>query len=175
MADFAALAGAVESLGAELVEQNRKIGAQNELITKQNEQLKKFVPRRRFRWLVAGIVVAAIVLFGIGWKFRVSDQTRLRDRDAQQAQTAISQHQTLVAGCERSNDQRAALRRVIERAYTPTPIPDGLPPELRDLVEQSQQRQASQREEQLKDPGVQPVDCAQAFPAPPPPSARGEE
>jgi hypothetical protein len=168
--EFETLAATLEEVNDSIADQNERLTAQTEAMAAQTKELAEvratFVPRTRFRWFVAGAVLVLAVLVVIGWRFRVADQARLRDREAVLHQSAVDQHQQLIDGCERGNVLRASLYRTIDRAYTPSPIPDGLPPELRDLFAQSQQHLAAQREAQLSDPGVQPVDCAMAYPAP---------
>lgn len=118
---------------------------------------------RQRLWILAVVAVVVLaLLMSIG--FRQADAERAKDRERTEHQREIDQRENLVAGCERGNDQRAALRRVIERGYAPSPIPDGIAPELRELIEQSQERQAALRAEQLSDPGVQLVDCERAYP-----------
>jgi hypothetical protein len=133
-------------------------------VQKISEAMNQRFGRQRL-WM--GVLAAVVILaLFVGWGFRKTDNGRERDRRQAEHQRIIDQRANLIAGCGRSNEARAALRRVIERAYTPSPIPDGLPPDLRDLIVQSQERQASQRAEQLADPGVQPIDCEAAFPLP---------
>ncbi len=122
---------------------------------------RRFGRQRLWMFAMAGVLILALAT-GIG--FRRADTKREIDRQEAETQREIDQRANLLAGCGRSNDQRAALRRVIERAYAPSPIPDGLSAELRDLIIQSQDRSASLRAEQLADPGVQPIDCEAAFP-----------
>ncbi len=118
---------------------------------------------RQRLWMLAIVAVLLLaVLTSVG--FRRADANRENDRQRSEHQREIDQRENLVAGCERGNDQRAALRRVIERGYAPTPIPDGIAPELRELIEQSQERVAALRAEQLADSGVQLVDCERAYP-----------
>lgn len=122
---------------------------------------RRFGRQRLWILVIAAVVILAIVM-SLG--FRSADQRREEDRRRTEYQREVDQRETLLAGCKRGNDQRAALRRVIERAYTPSVIPEGLSEELRSLIIAGQERQASLRIEQLADPGVQPVDCESAFP-----------
>lgn len=178
-----ALLAAVQSLDAslhagreEFVEARRQSRQDVERIDARLDEIPKvYLPaevakqRARTAAIIAGIVATFLILMGIGvlvlvLVFRAQEHTREHQRVRDVAAAAQQQRQTLISGCERSNELRAALGRALERAYAPAPIPDGLPPELADLYAQAQLRQAAQREEQLKDPGVQPVDCAKAFP-----------
>lgn len=173
MTDMAALAAAVELLGSDLVENGRRlaenghrIDKQNILLAEQNKALAGFVPKGRFRWaiaIVAAVLTIAIVAFVI---VRIGDQSAERERVRQDRQEALRDRERLYAGCVRGNDLRATLRGVIDRAYSAgaLPLPDGLSPELVELYHQAQARSAAQREAQLADPGVQPVDCDDAYP-----------
>lgn len=134
--------------------------------------LPTFVPKRRFRWVIAAVVLAILAALILVLVFRQRDSDEAQRRRAQLEHDQEQDHQNeerrrqdLIRGCERANDQRAALRRVIERAYTPSPVPDGLTAELRDLIIQGQERMVALRAEQLADPGVQPIDCAAQYPS----------
>lgn len=129
--------------------------------------LPTFVPKRRYWWTIVGVVLAILAAIILVLVFRERDADEERRRREQLELDQEQDRQNLLRGCERANDQRAALRRVIERAYSPSPIPEGLTAELRELILQSQERSASLRAEQLADPGVQPVDCAAQYPATP--------
>lgn len=164
MKDVAALAEAVELLGADLVANGQRIDDQNKLLAQQNEALAGFVPKGRFRWalVVVGVVIAlalAIIVL-----VRVQDRADVRRRDREAKAAEVADRDQRYAGCLRGNDLRATLRGVIDRAYAPSPAPQGLPPELAELFAQSQARAAVQRQAQLADPGVQPVDCDAAYP-----------
>lgn len=162
--EIPALRAALSLVREEMAAQNLLIKEQNEKLDDVEEKLPGFVPVRRFRWTVVAVVVFMLILTGIGWKFRAQDQARARDKEQQEVVDAERDRQNLLAGCRRANDQRAWGRRLIERAYVPVTIPDGVSTELRDLYVQGQERQAVQRAEQLADPGVQPIECEAAFP-----------
>lgn len=104
-------------------------------------------------WLGALALLLAVAVIS-GWQFRAQEHRRVRDQRA-----------NLIQGCERGNDQRATLREVIAGAYEPSPTPDGLSPELADLLRQSQERALVRRDALLSLPGVLPVDCAAAYPS----------
>lgn len=164
MKDVAALAEAVELLGADLVANGRRIDEQNKLLAKQNEALAEFVPKGRFRWALAVVGVVIALAIAIVVLVRAQDRADVRRRDREAKAAEVADRDQRYAGCLRGNDLRATLRGAIDRAYTPTPIPPGLPPELAELYAQSQARAAAQRQAQLSDPGVQSVDCDEAYP-----------
>lgn len=114
--------------------------------------------------ILAILALIVIAVGGVGYAFHVRDARREADRREALVKAADDTRATLVAGCGRSNDQRQTLRNIIERAYTPGPISADLPPELRELILQSQERAAAQKAAQLAEPGVQPIDCEKAFP-----------
>lgn len=151
------IAAALEDMGVDMAVQNERIGTQNELIAKQNEQLTNFVPRSQWRATIAAFVLIIALAVYVGWRFRQSDH-------ADVTRQATSDRVNLVAGCGRSNDQRATLRQVIEKAIVIQPAPADLPPDLAELFRQSQERAAKLRADLLALPGVQPVDCQAAFP-----------
>ena len=128
------------------------------------QTLPTLVPKRRFRWVIAAVVLAIAAALALMLVFRERDADEAQRRRAQLEYDQEQDRQSLLRGCERANEHRAALRRVIERAYTPGPIAEGLSEELRELILQSQERQAIQRAEQLADSGVQPIDCASQYP-----------
>lgn len=129
-----------------------------------NERFKGYVTVRAGAVIVALIVFVVGVALVLGLSFRAQDRRDSRERIRQETREKEVERSNLLAGCGRANDQRAWGRRLIERAYVPLPVPDGLSAELRDLYVQSQERQAAQRAEQLADPGVQVVNCEAAFP-----------
>lgn len=148
------LTAAVNAL-RESVETLRKDYDDNAEATRELAEL--FSRRLGWQRLWLGVVALLLAVAVIsGWQFRQQEHRRVDDQRA-----------NLIQGCERGNDQRATLRGVIDRAYSvnPDPLPDGLPPGLVELYNQSQVRAAARREEQLADPGVQPVDCAAAYPS----------
>jgi hypothetical protein len=131
----------------------------------REDELPKLLPRetarrqvQRMRWVLAGMSLAVIFVGLLGVAFRAQDR-------ASAHRQATSDRANLVAGCMRSNDQRATLREVIEKAIVMQAAPAGLSPDLAELFRQSQERTAKLRADLLALPGVQPVDCQAAFPA----------
>jgi hypothetical protein len=127
-------------------------------------KLPEFVPKRRFRWVIAAVVLVLVAALAIGLLFRIRDADEEHKRRAFLVSAQEQDRQSSIRGCERNNDLRATLREVIEDAYAPSPVPSGLSPELRDLIIQSQERAAVKRDEQLSKPGIQPVNCQAQFP-----------
>lgn len=154
----------LRTVKGELHEANRQNAETNAKLDEQNAKLTGFVPKRRFWWAVAAAVIVVVVLTFIGWKFREQDRAEAARRRDQLHAEAVGNRNQRLAGCERGNELRATLRGVIERAYTPGPIPDGLSDELHALIVQSQERALVQRAIQLGADGVQPVDCEKAHP-----------
>lgn len=136
-------------------------------------ELKRHVDERehRVRRLLyqAGVVLALLLVAWIVWRVydgNADAKRRQRDEAAAIAQ-AEEDRQNLLRGCERSNDQRATLREVIGLAVAGSgaAIPtDGLDPEIVEILRQSQIRSVELRARLLALPGVQPIDCAMAFP-----------
>lgn len=176
--ELAALTRIIDELNESTVDLTVSSAEQTKVQSELREELAgvksalpSFVPKRRFRWAIALMVLAGLAVLALVLLFRERDADEAQRRRAQleldleqDRQSEERRRQDLLRGCERNNDQRAALRRVIERAYTPSAVPDGVSAELRDLILQSQERMAALRTEQLADPGVQPVDCAAQFP-----------
>lgn len=169
--ELAALTRIIDELNESTVDLSASSAEQMKVQSELREELAgvkralpTFVPKRRFRWAIALIVLAGLAVLALVLLFRERDADEAQRRRAQLEHDQEQDRQNLLRGCERANDQRAALRRVIERAYTPSPVPEGLTGELRDLILQSQERMAALRTEQLADPGVQPIDCAVQFP-----------
>jgi signal transduction histidine kinase len=130
-------------------------------------KLPEFVPRRRFRWVIAAVVLAVLVAVALVLVFRVRDADEAERRRAQLVLDQEQDRQNLIRGCERANDQRATLRQIIETAIVPSTTPPNVDPQLAELIRQGQERTARLRAELLALPGVQPVDCAAAFPVTP--------
>lgn len=131
-----------------------------DLATKQEVDEKEQWIRR----ILAGVIVA-LILAVVAWGVtRIQDSAREEDRREQLAADARQDRQNLLRGCERANDQRSTLRSVIENAYAPAPIPDGLSKELTELIRQSQENAAARRDALLSLPGIQPINCEEAYP-----------
>ncbi len=159
--DFGTL---MEQLNKVMDQQTVQLGAMQNAVDEQNEQLKNFVPKRRAGWIVAGVVLAIAALIGVYVYFRVQDRHRDEKRRDETFLAQEADRQSSIRGCQRNNEFRATFREVIEEAYAPQPIPDGVPAELLALVRQGQERQAAKRAELLAKPGVQHVDCEAQFP-----------
>jgi hypothetical protein len=110
-----------------------------------------------------GAVTVALVL-ALVLVFHAQGNQRIQDQRTQTAKIEASTRSNLLAGCERSNDQRDTLRQVIDKAVVSTPAPPDLPPDIKALYDQGQARVTALRSELLSLPGVQQVDCAKAFP-----------
>lgn len=174
--EIGALQEALGSVREEMAEHNDLVKSQNERLARVEAKLPNFVQKRRFWWVVGGVVLLVAIVVAFWWFLRAQDH---READRRRDAIVFAQQQDLewrkqdressIRGCERNNEFRAAFRRVIERAYAPQPIPDGLPQDILDLYLAGQARQAEQREAQLRDPGVQPVDCQVQFPPIPEP------
>lgn len=141
----------------------------DELKHLREEELPKFLPRdvarrqqqrqqRIIRWGLGIGAVAVLCVVALVLAFRAQDRGSVERQ-------ATSDRVNLIAGCGRSNDQRATLRLVIEKAVVIQPAPADLPPDLAELFRQSQERAARLRADLLALPGVQPVDCQAAFPS----------
>lgn len=171
VSEVQALRLALSEVQTLLAEQNALAHETNTALEDVEERLESFVPRSKFWWVIAGMVVVILLVAAAGWVVRDRDATLQRERAAAIQREAEFNRQNAIAGCERGNDGRASLRRVIERAYAPTQYPPevlaGLPQSLRDLIAEGQERQAALREEQLADPGIQHVDCQAQYPARP--------
>lgn len=112
---------------------------------------------RRLGWQRLWLGVLALLLAVAvvsGWQFRAQEHRRVRD-----------QRTNLIQGCERGNDFRTTFRDAFITAFEPVPAPDGLSPELTDLIRQSQERALARRDALLSLPSVQPVDCEAAYPS----------
>lgn len=173
-AAIAAVQEAVDQLNGRLDEHNRNAADLKALIAEQNAELEQvnarqagFVPRRHFWLAVAALAGVILLALGVGWKFHDNDvKRRASDKAALVAENA-RKRDDLVRGCERSNDQRATLREVIEKAYGGSSLPpEAVPPQLAELLRQSQEAAQQRKAELLALPGVQPVNCAAAFPPP---------
>lgn len=120
--DLHSLAGTLADLGADIASQNQRIGEQNALITRQNEQLKKFVPRSRLWLTVAALVVAVAVSIGV---LVVAFHRSATDRD------------------EAIHRNACALRGVLSQAQSAgsrNPLPASLDADSRAFVEESRKR-----------------------------------
>jgi hypothetical protein len=126
--------------------------------------LPTFVPKRRFRWIIAGVVLAIIAAIVLVLIFRERDADEAQRRRAQLELDQAQDRQNLLRGCERANDQRATLREIINLALSQSTMPPGLSPELQAIYRDAQARTIARRDELLALPGVQPIDCAAQFP-----------
>lgn len=168
-----------EEIGAtrqQSVALEKRLATGEETLKAVNRKLPTFITRTHF-WIavVALVAVIGLAIF-VGWKFHDNDVTRrARERAALVAEN-IRKRDDLVRGCERSNDQRATLRQVIEKAYSgagePLVLPPDTPPDLAAilnvLLASGKDRSSMNKAELLALPGVQPVDCEKAFPPPVP-------
>lgn len=154
---------------SELLEAVRGLAVQYETSASATENLTAEVGRRKreTRWVALTVcVIVAIVSTGAG-VIRNQDNKREADRRAVLAAQIFTQRESQVQGCQRGNDQRATLRRVITESYEPSTPLTSIPPEFAELVAESAKRAIAKRDSLLSLPGVQPVDCAAAFPPPP--------
>ncbi len=151
-------------LTAMLDQQTEQIGSLRTTVDDQNAQLDLFVPKRRFRWAIAGVVAAIVAALVLLLVFRERDADEATRRRAQLVLDQEQDRQSFLRGCERANDQRATLREVINLALSSSTTPPGLSPELAAIYRDAQARTLAKRDELLALPGVQPVDCAAQFP-----------
>lgn len=128
------------------------------------DKLPEFVPKRRFWWAIAVVVLAIIAAVVLVLVFRERDADEARRRRAQLELDSEQDRQNLLRGCERANDQRATLREIINLALSQSTMPPGLSPELQAIYRDAQARTLVKRDELLALPGVQPVDCSAQFP-----------
>lgn len=135
------------------------------------EHSEKFEPRteaaaraRKMRLVATALGLVVVVVLALVIAFHAEDSKRVSHDKKEALAQAADTRSTLLAGCERSNDQRATLRQVIEKAVVASPAPPGLPDDLQALYQQSQVRVAALRADLLGLPGVQPVNCETAFP-----------
>lgn len=151
---------------AQVIEAVRRLSEQYEQSAEANRELAREVGRRKreTRWVALAVVLVVTIAVCAWLIVRHHDRSAEKEKRDRLASQIFTQRESQVQGCERGNESRRTDRETIEIALAPTPIPDGLPPELLDLFRDSQERQAAKKAELLARPGVQIIDCQAAYP-----------
>jgi cytoskeletal protein RodZ len=153
----------------QVLEAVKKLSEQYESNSSANRALAKEVGRRKreTRWVALGVLLVVAIVVAVMFVVRHHDRAAERDKREVLAAQVMTQRESLIAGCERGNEQRRTLAEVIARAIRPSETPTtATDPEILAILEQSRQRTLQLRAELLALPGVQIINCQNAYPEP---------